>query len=316
MSGISVLGAGAFGTALAISIARDGRAVTLWARDPDDMQVARENRRRLAGHRFPDSLTVTGDIATATEADILLLAVPMQQLAGFLAENRGIGAGKTLVACCKGIDLATGLGPAEIIARTCPDATPAILSGPSFAVDIAAGLPTALTLAARDPEPLQRALSTANLRLYRSTDITGVELGGALKNVVAIACGIAIGAGLGESARAALMTRGYAEMSRFASARGAHPETLAGLSGFGDLALTCTSEKSRNYAYGLALGRGTPPDNGTTVEGRATAKAVSNAAKSAGIDMPIADMVVALVDQAITVKEAVELLFARPLKEE
>lgn len=316
MSGISVLGAGAFGTALAISIARDGRAVTLWARDPDDMQAARENRRRLLGHRFPDSLTVTGDIAAATRAGILLLAVPMQQLAVFLAENREIGAGKTLVACCKGIDLATGLGPAEIIAQTCPDATPAILSGPSFAVDIAAGLPTALTLAAHEPEPLQRALSTANLRLYRSTDITGVELGGALKNVVAIACGIAIGAGLGESARAALMTRGYAEMSRFASARGAHPETLAGLSGLGDLALTCTSEKSRNYAYGLALGRGSPPDSGTTVEGRATAKAVSNAAKSAGIDMPVAEMVVALVDQAITVKEAVELLFARPLKEE
>jgi glycerol-3-phosphate dehydrogenase (NAD(P)+) len=121
MSGISVLGAGAFGTALAISIARDGRAVTLWARDPDDMQVARENRRRLAGHRFPDSLTVTGDIASAARADILLLAVPMQQLAAFLAENREVCAGKTLVACCKGIDLATGLGPAEIIARTCRD---------------------------------------------------------------------------------------------------------------------------------------------------------------------------------------------------
>lgn len=316
MSGISVLGAGAFGTALAISIARDGRDVLLWARDPGDMQIRRENARRLPGHEFPESLIATGDIARATSAGILLLAVPMQQLAAFLEENKTLCQGKTLVACCKGIDLATGLGPAEIIARTCPDATPAILSGPSFAVDIAAGLPTALTLAAKDPEPLQRALSTANLRLYRATDLTGVELGGALKNVVAIACGIAIGAGLGESARAALMTRGYAEMSRFAGARGAHPETLAGLSGFGDLALTCTSEKSRNYAYGLTLGRGQTPGDGTTVEGRATAKAVSNAAKSAGIDMPIADMVVALVDQAITVGEAVELLFARPLKEE
>ncbi|GKY86500.1 NAD(P)H-dependent glycerol-3-phosphate dehydrogenase [Sinisalibacter aestuarii] len=316
MSEISVLGAGAFGTALAISLARDGRAVTLWARDPRDMAEARENARRLPGFTFPDTLTVTGDLEAATAAPIVLLALPLQQTAAFLEEHAALFRNQVLVCCSKGVDMATGRGPAEIIRETCPGATPAVLSGPSFAVDIAAGLPTALTLAADDPEPLQHALTTANIRLYRSTDLIGVELGGALKNVIAIACGIAIGAGLGESARAALMTRGYAEMNRFAQARGAQPETLAGLSGFGDLALTCTSEKSRNFAYGLALGRGEPGAEGVTIEGKSTAKAVSNAAKQAGIDMPIANIVVALVSGAVTVPQAVEILLSRPLKEE
>ena len=316
MSEISVLGAGAFGTALAISLARDGRDVILWARDPGDMQTTRENTRRLPGHRFPDTLTVTGDLATATQAPILLLALPLQQMAPFLEAQREHITTQTLVSCSKGVDMGSGRGPTQIIADTCPEATPAVLSGPSFAVDIAAGLPTALTIAAADPEPLQHALTTSNIRLYRATDMIGVELGGALKNVVAIACGIAMGAGLGESARAALMTRGYAEMNRFARTRGAVPETLAGLSGFGDLALTCTSEKSRNYAYGVALGHGEAPPAGVTVEGRSTAKAVSVAARKAGIDMPIANIVVALVDGQVTISKAVDILLSRPLKEE
>ena len=316
MTQISVLGAGAFGTAYAVSLARDGRDVVLWARDPGDMQAVRENRRRLPGVRLPDTLRVTGDFAEAARAEIILLAIPLQKLSGVLAEHAGLITNQTLVSCAKGIDIATGRGPAEIIAATCPGATPAILSGPSFAVDIAAGLPTALTLAAADPEPLQHALNTANIRLYRSTDMVGVELGGALKNVIAIACGIAIGAGLGESARAALMTRGYAEMNRFAAARGARPETLAGLSGFGDLALTCTSEKSRNYAFGLALGRGQPAAEGATVEGKATARAVVDAARKLDIDMPIAGLVMALVSGAVTTDQAVEALLSRPLKEE
>ncbi len=316
MTGISVLGGGAFGTSLAISLARDGREITLWARDPADMQADRENKRRLPGFAFPASLNVTGDLALAGRADTLLIATPMQELAGFLAANKTLFRQKTLVACCKGIDLSSGLGPAEIIKENCPTAIPAILSGPSFAVDIAAGLPTALTLATLDGTALQTQLSSANLRLYRSSDLIGVELGGALKNVVAIACGIAIGAGLGESARAALMTRGYAEMQRFARLRGAKPDTLSGLSGFGDLALTCTSEKSRNFAFGLALGRGESGTGNTTVEGKATAKAVSNVARIAGIDMPIANMVVAVLDGKITIKEAAALLLARPLKEE
>lgn len=313
---ISVLGAGAFGTALAISLARDGRPVTLWARQSGDMQEKRQNARRLPGCDFPDSLVATGDLTEATGADVLLLAVPMQQLAGFLNSHRAMLSGKTLVACCKGIDLATGMGPAEIIRSKVPNAIPAILSGPSFAVDIAGGLPTALTLACENGAKLQQALSTNNLRIYRSADLTGVEIGGALKNVVAIACGIAMGAGLGESARAALMTRGYAEMQRFAVAQGAEPETLAGLSGFGDLALTCASEKSRNFAFGFALGRSEFLPEGTTVEGKATAKAVSALAKEQDLDMPIADMVVAVLDKHLTIKEAAEALLARPLKEE
>lgn len=313
---ISVLGAGAFGTALAISLAQSGRAVGLWARDPGDMATARENTRRLPGFAFPDSLTVHKQIEEVQTSDIILLAVPMQKLAGFLAENATLFQGKTLAACCKGVDLQSGLGPAEIILRTCPSATPAILSGPSFAVDIAAGLPTALTLACEDGKALQAALSTNNIRVYRSSDLIGVEIGGALKNVVAIACGIAIGAGLGESARAALMTRGYAEMQRYAALKGAQPETLSGLSGFGDLTLTCSSKKSRNYSYGQALGHGDPLPEGTTVEGRSTAKAVSNFAQNAGIEMPITQMVVAVLDNQLTINEAVDMLLSRPLKEE
>ncbi|KPN62752.1 glycerol-3-phosphate dehydrogenase (NAD(P)+) [Aliiroseovarius crassostreae] len=313
---ISVLGAGAFGTALAISLANENQPVTLWARDPADMQQARENKRRLPGVQFPARLTATADLNRATEAKILLLAVPMQKLSAFLQDNGARLSGKTLVACCKGIDLATGLGPAEVIRKHIPDAQPAILSGPSFAVDIAGGLPTALTLATENGKTLQQALSTRNLRIYRSSDLIGVEIGGALKNVVAIACGIAIGAGLGESARAALMTRGYAEMQRFAVAQGSLPETLAGLSGFGDLALTCASEKSRNFAFGFALGRAETLPEGTTVEGKATAKAVAALARDQGIDMPIAEMIVAVLDKHLTIKEAVEALLARPLKEE
>ena len=313
---VSVLGAGAFGTALAISLARAGQPATLWARDLAGMDAKRENARRLPGFTFPEKLVVTDSLSEAAQSDILLLAVPMQSLAGFLSEHATLLNGKTLVACCKGIDLTTGLGSAEIIRRACPKATPAILSGPSFAVDIAAGLPTALTLAVEDGHALQTALSTPNIRLYRSSDLTGVEIGGALKNVVAIACGITLGAGLGESAHAALMTRGFAEMQRLALSRGARPETLSGLSGFGDLALTCSSAKSRNFAYGLALGRGEPLPEGTTVEGKTTAKAVSNLAQKLELDVPIADMVVAVLEKHLTVKEAADLLLTRPLKEE
>lgn len=313
---VSVLGAGAFGTALAISLSRQGQSVTLWARDLANMVDERENTRRLPGFPFPESLKVTDLLSEATDADALLLATPMQSLSQFLAENAGLLDGKILVACCKGVDLKTGLGPAQIIGQTCPSAIPAILSGPSFAVDIAGGLPTALTLAVAGADPLQEVLSTANIRLYRSTDLTGVALGGALKNVIAIACGIAVGAGLGESAHAALMTRGFAEMQRFALSRGARSETLSGLSGFGDLVLTCSSNKSRNFSYGLALGRGAHPPEGTTVEGKATAIAVSNLAKMDNIEMPVTDMVVAVIDKKLTIEEAVAILLSRPLKEE
>ncbi len=315
---VSVLGAGAFGTALAIAIGTV-RPVTLWARDAGDMVQRRENNKRLPGCAFPAQLQVTGDMARALAADTLLIAVPMQKLRGFLHENAQELSDKTLVACCKGIELSSGAGPVQIICEEVPTAHAAILTGPSFAADIARGLPTALTLAARNDDSarrLQEQLNTPALRLYRTTDTIGAELGGALKNVVAIACGAAIGAGLGESARAALMTRGFAEMQRMAAHRGADPETLSGLSGFGDLALTCTSEGSRNYRLGLSLGAGDTFDPDTTVEGAATARAMAGVAAKEGIDMPITNAVAAVLDNRLDVPSAMQSLLARPLKEE
>lgn len=315
---VSVLGAGAFGTALAISLAGNG-PVTLWARAPGDMATRGENTARLPDCPFPENLTVTGDLEQATQADTLLLAVPMQQLRTFITGNQSALNGKTLVACCKGIELNTGLGPVALIKSLAPDAQPAILTGPSFAADIARGLPTALTLACADEAigiALQEELTTQNLRLYRTTDTVGAELGGALKNVFAIACGTAMGAGLGESARAALMTRGYAEMQRLAAHLNADPATLSGLSGFGDLTLTCTSEQSRNYRLGLSIGKGATFDPGITVEGAATARAVHKLAQENNLDMPITAAVAGLLDGRLDVTTAMKSLLARPLKEE
>ncbi len=318
---ISVLGSGAFGTALAISLAGNG-PVTLWARNAmkaQAMQDSRRNGTRLPGVSLPENLTVTADISMASQSEVLLLAVPMQTLRGVLEEYGAQLAGKTLVACCKGIELETGLGPVAVIQEVLPDAKAALLTGPSFAADIARGLPTALTLACGDADlckSLQELLTTANLRLYRTTDTIGAEIGGALKNVMAIACGAVIGAGLGDSARAALMTRGYAEMQRMALASGAKAETLAGLSGFGDLALTCTSDLSRNYRLGLSIGRGEEFDPSITVEGAATARAVAEQAQRMALDMPVTLTVTNLVDQRLTIGEAAAHLLKRPLKEE
>ena len=317
---ITVCGAGAFGTALAVSLARNGR-VTLWARDADhaaEMCATRQNARRLAGIDLPENITViSGPLAAGTSP--CLLAIPMQKLGGFLANFGASLNNRPLVACCKGVDLATGLGPTALIDAACAAATAAILTGPSFARDIALGLPTALTLACADEsagKALQSALTTPNLRLYRTTDTIGAELGGALKNVIAIACGAVMGAGLGESARAALMTRGFAEMNRLARALGAQPDTLAGLAGFGDLALTCTSDQSRNYRFGLSIGQGTDFDPSVTVEGAATARAVLARATAMKIDMPITHAVTALVNGELRVDQAMDMLLSRPLKEE
>lgn len=315
---IAVMGAGAFGAALSIALAREGRDVTLWARDIGDMATTRRSPR-LPDVPLPDGIAVTDDIADVAPAETVLLAVPAQTLRDVLKAHAATLEGKAIVACCKGIDLETLTGPVATIARTLPDATPAILTGPSFAADIARGLPTALTLACADDAAgrrLQAALSTGTLRLYRSTDTIGAELGGALKNVIAIACGVAIGAGLGDSARAALMTRGFAEMQRLAEALGADPQTLTGLSGLGDLALTCTSSLSRNYGYGLALGAGTDIDPTMTVEGAATSRAVTRLGQKRGIDLPICAIVAALTGRRISVETALQTLLSRPLKEE
>ena len=317
---IAVLGAGAFGTALAISLTRDGRDVTLWARSERTVSRIRDGEApRLPGVALPDALKATVDLEQAVGAEVVLVAVPAQSLRGLLARIEAPMDGTPLVLCCKGIDLETGLGVAETVARGKPRATEAVLTGPSFARDIARGLPTALTLACASDKlgkSLQHVLSTPALRLYRSRDVIGAELGGALKNVIAIACGACAGYGLGDSARAALMTRGFAEMTRLATQLGARPETLAGLSGLGDLTLTCTSEGSRNYRFGQALGRDAAFDPNITVEGAATARAAARLAEEHRLPLPICTATAALVEGRLTVAQTMDQLLSRPLKEE
>lgn len=318
---IAVAGGGAFGTALAIALALDGKRVTLWARNADAVSTMNATRQnpRLPHVKLPDEISVTHDLADLFAADIILLATPAQTLRGFLQDNAAHLAQKSLIACCKGIDLTTMTGPVTTIQDVVPSAVAGILTGPSFAADIARGRPTALTLACANEDlsiDLQAELSTPTLRIYRTTDTTGAELGGALKNVMAIVCGVCMGAGLGESARAAVITRGFAEMKRLADALGAEHTTLNGLSGFGDLVLTCTSDQSRNYRFGLAIGSGKPFDTSTTVEGAATAQAVQKLAKTLSIEMPICTVAADLCVDKTDVATAVKMLLSRPLKEE
>lgn len=316
---IGIAGAGAFGTALAVALAKAGRPVRLWARDPDQVRLMRETGRNdsaLPGVELPGTVSVHLDIAEICGGDALLLTIPMQALGGALDTWPQIDGRQPLVACCKGVDLTTLRGPVAVIEARRPGAQAAMLTGPSFAADIARGLPTALTLATQEGAALQELLSTRTLRIYRTDDVIGAELGGALKNVVAIAAGTVIGAGLGDSARAALMTRGYAEMVRLAEALGARTETLSGLSGFGDLVLTCTSTQSRNFRFGCALGKGEAFDPQVTVEGVATARAVVKLAAGMGIDMPVTAMVNALALGKIALNDAIGQLMSRPLKQE
>lgn len=322
MTRITIAGGGVFGTALAMALAgAGGAAVALWMRDAAQaarMQADRDAPMLGGDLRLPEGLEVTADPAALRGRDIVLLAIPTQSLRGFLAEH-GAGLGEAaLVAGCKGAETGTGLFPTGIIADACPGARVAALSGPGFAAEIARDLPTAMTIAATDAslaETLREALSTPTLRLYSSGDVTGVQAGGALKNVIAIACGMAMGAGLGENARAAIMTRGFAEMARLAVALGARPETLAGLSGFGDLALTCTSERSRNYTHGLRLARGEAA-TGQTVEGAATARAAVDLATAEGVEMPVAEAVADVLEGKLALGEAVMRLLSRPRRAE
>ena len=317
---IAVAGAGAFGTALAVAFAKKA-PVRLWARDAAMVETMRSTRAnpRLPDVILPENIEVSVDLETVFEADTILLAVPAQQISAFLVAHADRLTGKTVVSCAKGIDLTTLKGTASSISELVPTATAAILTGPSFAADIAKGLPTALTLACADDvvgKQLQAELSTRTLRLYRTTDVIGAELGGSLKNVMAIACGACIGEGMGDSARAALLTRGMAEMMRLSIAMGGQSDTLMGLSGFGDLVLTCTSEQSRNYRFGLALGRMEGFDPTITVEGVATTHAVAKLAREKGIEMPIVTMLSGLLDGKSSIAEAIQGLLSRPLKEE
>ena len=319
---ISILGAGAFGTAMAVTLAKGQGAVTLWGRDKvsvSDMVKTRRNDRYLRGIDIPDNIVLTHNLEKALTSNIICLSVPMQQLSNLLHACGPNLSSKILVACCKGVDLKISEGPSALIQNYAPDAFPAVLTGPSFAQDIAKGLPTALTLACVDPNARQICqdhLSSSTLRIYASSDVIGAELGGALKNIIAIACGATIGAGYGDSARAALMTRGYAEICRIANALGAKSGTLSGLSGFGDLSLTCMSEGSRNFSYGVSLGSGHSFDSSGTVEGVATAKAILNHPRLQDEDMPITRLVHHLVSGQVFVKDAMRELMSRPQKEE
>lgn len=315
---IAVLGAGAFGTALACVLADGGQDVVLWSRSTLQAENSKSTRisSRLPDITLPARITPTADIADIQAAGTILLAVPAQQTATFL-DTLELPA-VPLVLCAKGIDLESFKLQSDI-ANTATSNPIAVLTGPGFAGEIAQGLPTALTLACADKtlgEDLQQQLSTRKMRLYLSDDIIGSQLGGALKNVVAIAAGIVIGAKLGESARAALMTRGFAEMRRLGVAMGGMDETFSGLSGLGDLTLTCGSPMSRNFAQGLALGRGDGLAGNATVEGVATAMAAVALAKRHNIDMPVAEVVAAVLSRKITVDQAMTALLSRPLKQE
>jgi len=323
---IGVIGAGAWGTALAQAMASDGSEVLIWAREPElvaEINAAHTNGLFLPGTRLAPTIRATGDLAQLEDRSILLAVVPAQFLAGVLG---GLPAGsRDLVLCAKGIEAQTGRLMADVAAAAAPDARLAVLSGPTFAHEVAAGLPTAVTLACADGmeqwHRLAPALSRPMLRPYYSDDLTGAEIGGAVKNVLAIACGVVEGLQLGQNARAALIARGYAEMLRFGVARGARAETLAGLCGLGDLVLTCSSTSSRNFSLGKALGEGLSAAEAlagklSVAEGAHTAPVLHGLAERDGIAMPIVTAVNRLLRGEAKASTVVAELLARPLTTE
>jgi glycerol-3-phosphate dehydrogenase (NAD(P)+) len=319
MQHIAVIGAGAWGTALANCAARAGRDVTLWARDTAAVAQLRGKREspRLPGIRLDDRVAAAGAIADAAKAEAILLAVPAQQLRT-AASGLELKGGTPVIACAKGIERGTHRFMTEVIAETIPGAVPAILSGPSFASDVARGLPTAVTLACADEAvaaALAHALGSQTFRPYHTSDVRGVEIGGAAKNVLAIAAGIVQGRKLGASATAALVTRGFAVLARFGRALGARTETLTGLSGLGDVILTCSSPQSRNFSLGIALGEGRAAE-GKLAEGAFTARALVELANENKVEMPIASAVAAVLDEKLSVDQAIESLLTRPFKAE
>jgi len=319
---VAVIGAGAWGTALAGVAARAGRDVILCARSAAsaaDIAATRANPK-LSGARLDASVKVTSDIALAATADIILIATPAQNLReAVTALAPHLAKAKPVIACAKGIERGTHKFMTEVIAEAAPDASPAILSGPSFAEDVARGLPTAVTLAAGDDalaSALVQALGSSTFRPYHTSDVRGVEIGGAAKNVLAIAAGIVVGRKLGASAQAALTTRGFSELVRLGRACGARSETMSGLSGLGDLILTCSSPQSRNFALGTALGRGERPPRDKLAEGEFTAPVLIELAASQNVDMPVSNAVAAILSGAVTIDAAIESLLTRPFKAE
>src|SRR5271166_5319662 len=323
-SAIGVAGAGAWGMALASAAAAAGRNVVLWGRDDTRMRVLAATRRsdRLPGVVLAHAVQATSDPDDLAGCDAILVATPAQSSREMATRLAGAPGLAPLVSCAKGIERGTHAFMTEVLSQAAPGRPTAILSGPSFAADVAAGLPTAVTLACADEglaRSLCRLLHGPNLRLYHSSDVRGVEIGGAAKNVLAIACGVAAGRGLGPSAVAALTARGFAELRRFGEAFGARGPTFMGLSGLGDLVLTCSSAQSRNYAFGFALGKGRSVQEareGPLAEGAFTALALMEMARARGVDMPISNCVEALVEGSLDVAEAVGALLGRPQKGE
>jgi glycerol-3-phosphate dehydrogenase (NAD(P)+) len=319
---VAVIGAGAWGTALASVATRAGRNVMLYARNAEAaarMTATRQNPR-LPGVNLDARISVSLDIAAAARADIILLAVPAQNLREAVTELAPhLAAATPVIACAKGIERGTHKFMTEIIAEAAPDAVPAILSGPSFASDVARGLPTAVTLATQDEalaSALVQALGSSSFRPYHTSDVRGVEIGGAAKNVLAIAAGIVVGKQLGASAQAALTTRGFSELVRLGRACGARAETMSGLSGLGDLILSCASPQSRNFSLGIALGRGERPARDRLAEGEFTAPVLIELADSKNVDMPVSSAVAAILGGTSTIDEAIENLLTRPFKAE
>ncbi|MCB2060516.1 MAG: NAD(P)H-dependent glycerol-3-phosphate dehydrogenase [Novosphingobium sp.] len=323
---VGVIGAGAWGTALAQMLASDGSDVVIWAREPElveEINSKRTNSLFLPSAQLFDTIRATSDLADLARLPVLLAVVPAQFLASVLSEMPD--AARDLVLCAKGIEASTGRFTHEMARDAAPSAKLAVLSGPTFAHEVAAGLPTAVTLACSGGGEQWRRISPLiarpSLRPYYSDDVVGAEIGGAVKNVLAIACGVVEGLALGQNARAALIARGYAEMLRFGLAKGARAETLAGLCGLGDLVLTCSSTSSRNFSLGLALGEGRSAaealsGKNSVAEGAHTAPVLADLARREGIDMPIVEAVCRVLSGEAPVRAIVSELLARPLKAE
>jgi glycerol-3-phosphate dehydrogenase (NAD(P)+) len=325
---IGIVGAGAWGTALATVAQRAGCTVILQAHEPEVAEAINrdhQNQTFLPDIALDPAIKAVTDPRDAAAADAVLLVTPAQHLRAVTKSLAGVWRkGQPVVICSKGIEQESGALMSEIVAETLPEAAVAILSGPTFAAEVALGMPTAVSMAAADvglAEALAGAIGSARFRAYHSTDPIGVQIGGAVKNVMAVACGIAEGRALGDNARAALITRGLAEMGRLVAAKGGQPETLMGLSGLGDLTLTCTGLQSRNYSLGQALGQGQPladllDGRKTVAEGVFTAASVSDLARRLKIDLPICQAVDGILNHFADIDATIEGLLARPMKAE
>lgn len=325
---IGVIGGGAWGTALALTAARAGRDVRLWARDPgivSEIRAKRQNARYLPRITFDEDLSATSSLEEAADADAILLVTPAQTTRAMLGALKKTGKVRgPVVLCAKGIEQSSGKLLSKVMAEELPGVETGVLSGPSFADDVARGLPTAVTVAATSPKTalsLCEAMQSPCFRPYASIDVLGAQIGGALKNVLAIACGAVVGRKLGASAQAALTARGFAELNRLGLAMGAQAETLTGLSGLGDLVLTCSSSQSRNFSFGLRLGEGFMGSElvsagGKLAEGAFSARVAVKLARKYDVEVPICETVAKMIDEDLTIEDALNTLMARPLKSE